>query len=218
MLRRLGLLVPAMLGLALLGAAPGADVERLLRDGNEAFERGEYEKAIDFYQRAEDRATDPGRIAYNKANALYRLALEKEQGSSEAVIQFRAAEDHYRRSAEGAEEPRRSRALFGLANSLVQGRGEESAALQQAVRWYRECLQSPDRQVAEDARHNLELAKILWLRVRTRESQQSEKENKNPPEGNSQKPPPMNDPNTGQGGDDPMRGQAGTAAAQQPIE
>ena len=60
MMRRLGLLVPAVLGFTLLGAAPAANVEQLLRDGNAAFERGDYEQAIAFYGQAEDRATDPG--------------------------------------------------------------------------------------------------------------------------------------------------------------
>src|SRR5947207_13901694 len=119
MMRRLGLLVPALLGLLLLGAAPDANVERLLRDGNAAFDRGDFEQAVEFYTQAEDRATDPGQVAYNKATALYRLALdEKEEKTVDAGSRFRQAEDHYRRSAEGADEPRRSRALFGLANSL----------------------------------------------------------------------------------------------------
>src|SRR5207237_9198616 len=110
---RLGLLVAAMLGLLLLGAAPDANVERLLRDGNAAFDRGDYEQAIEFYGQAEDRANDPGQVAYNKATALYRLALdEQEEGTGEPLSHFRKAEDYYRRSAEGADEPRRSRALF----------------------------------------------------------------------------------------------------------
>src|SRR5947199_517822 len=101
MMRRLGLLVAAMLGLVLLGAAPDANVERLLRDGNAAFDRGDYEQAVEFYSQAEDRATDPGQVAYNKATALYRLGQdEKEEGIGDPASRFRKAEDHYRRSAE----------------------------------------------------------------------------------------------------------------------
>src|SRR4051812_48041322 len=79
MMRRLGLLVPALLGLLVLGAAPDANVERLLREGNAAFDRGDYEQAVEFYSQAEDRATDPGQVAYNKATALYRLALDEKE-------------------------------------------------------------------------------------------------------------------------------------------
>ncbi len=219
MMRRLGLLVPAMLGLVLLGASPDMNVERLLREGNAAFDRGDYEKAIEFYDRAEDRATDPGQVAFNKATALYRLALDDtEQNSGDPVRRFREAEEHYRRSAEGADEPRRSRALFGLANSLVQGRGDDVRALMQAVRCYRECLRSPDRQVAEDARHNLELAKLLWLRVRSKDSRHSENENKNRHDGSNDRDPPMNEQNPNQARGDPTMGHAGTTGAHEPIK
>src|SRR5262249_22198058 len=216
-MRRLALLLAAPLGLLLLGAAPDANVEQLLRDGNAAFERGDYQQAIEFYSQAEDRATDPGQVAYNKATALYRLALdEKDEGTGEPASRFRKAEDYYRRSAEGAAEPRRSRALFGLANSLVQGRGDEARALLQAIRCYRECLRSPDRQIAEDARHNLELAKLLWLRVRAKDARQSEKEQKNP-DGSSENNPPMNDQNPGQTGGEPGTGRPGATEVPQPI-
>lgn len=219
MMRRLGLLLAALLGFVPLGAAPDANVERLLRDGNAAFDRGDYEQAIEFYSQAEDRATDPGQVAYNKATALYRLALdEKDEGTGEPASHFRKAEDYYRRSAEGADEPRRSRALFGLANSLVQGRGEEARALLQAVRCYRECLQSPDRQIAEDARYNLELAKLLWLRVRARDARRSEQENKNAQDGSSEQNPPMNDQNPDRIGGERGMGRAGATEVPQQIQ
>jgi tetratricopeptide (TPR) repeat protein len=219
MMRRLGLLVPAILGLVLLGAAPDLNVERLLREGNAAFDRGDYEKAVEFYDRAEARSTDPGQVAFNKATALYRLALdEAEQNNGDPVRRFREAEEHYRRSAEGADEPRRSRALFGLANSLVQGRGDDARALMLAVRCYRDCLRSPDRQVAEDARHNLELAKLLWLRVSAKDSRQSENENKNRQDGSSDKDPPMNDQNPGTARGDPTMGRGGMTQAREPIK
>jgi tetratricopeptide (TPR) repeat protein len=218
MRRRLGLLPVALLGLLLLGAAPDANVERLLRDGNAAFDRGDYEQAVEFYSQAEDRTTDPGQVAYNKATALYRLALaEKEEGSGDPASRFRQAEDYYRRGAEGADEPRRSRALFGLANSLVQGRSAEARSLLQAVRCYRECLRSPDPQIAEDARHNLELAKLLWLRVRAKDARQSENENKNPQDSNPENNPPMNDQNPGRTGGEPGKGRPGATEVPQAI-
>jgi tetratricopeptide (TPR) repeat protein len=219
MMRRLGLLVPAILGLVLLGAAPDLNVERLLREGNAAFDRGDYEKAIELYDRAEDRATDPGQVAFNKATGLYRLALDEiEQNPGDAARHFREAEEHYRRSAEGADEPRRSRALFGLANSLVQGRGDDARALMVAVRCYRDCLRSPDRQVAEDARHNLELAKLLWLRVSSKDSRQSENESKNRQDGSTERDPPMNDQNPGAARGDPTMGRAGTTQGHEAIK
>src|SRR5262249_30309940 len=48
------------LALALVGAAPGPDPEALLREGNEAFARGDFARAAALYEKAEVRATDPG--------------------------------------------------------------------------------------------------------------------------------------------------------------
>lgn len=216
MLRRIRLLGPALAALVLLGADPPVTVERLLRQGNAAFERGDFPAALALYEQAEERATDPGQVAFNKATALYRLGLAEENAGARART-FRSAEDHYRRGAAGADEPRRCRALFGLGNSLLQARGEEAAALREAVRCYRACLADPD--LAEHARHNLELAKLLWLKARERASR-PDQENQNPKDGSnsSQNDPPMNDRDAGPDGSDPGAGQKFDRATGQPIQ
>ena len=60
--------------------------------------------------------------------------------------------------------------------------------LAQAVQAYRACLLEPDlpSDLRADARHNLELAQLLWLKARS--------DRKNPDEGDSQKSPPPNPP------------------------
>ncbi len=214
MLRRIRLLAPALGALVLLGADPGVTVERLLRQGNAAFQRGDFPAALAVYDQAEERATDPGRVAFNKATALYRLGLAEENAGARART-FRAAEDHYRRSASGADEPRRSRALFGLGNSLLQARGDEAAALREAIRSYRACLADPD--LAEHARHNLELAKLLWLKAKDRDSRSDP--NRDPKGSNSSRnEPPMNDRDPGNEGDEPGAGQRFDRATGQPIQ
>src|SRR5205085_1089292 len=94
----------AALALLLVGAAPEDDLEELIRKGNAAYARGErtsnadaarkeFEAALQFYQKAEERTADPGRVAFNKAAALYRLG------------QYREAERCYRCCLEDGAAP-----------------------------------------------------------------------------------------------------------------
>src|SRR5215470_16578264 len=95
-MKRLRLLGLGVLALTLSGAAPdNAAVETLLRRGNAAFEAGKYAVAADLYDKAEVRATDPGQVAYNRATALYRLALAEEDAAQRGKL-LRAAELDYR--------------------------------------------------------------------------------------------------------------------------
>jgi hypothetical protein len=96
---RFGLICLAVVAVLLPGAAPNATVEDLLRRGNAAFDAGDYAAAVGFYDRAEERATDPGLVAYNKATALYRLALAD---AKDSYKRFRTAEVYYRAAAASA--------------------------------------------------------------------------------------------------------------------
>lgn len=158
----------------------------LLRRANAAFDRGEFENAIALYERLEDRTDDPGQTAFNKATALYRLG------------RFREAELHYRRALEGAEGRRRSAALFGLGNSLVQQEASLGApALREAIQRYEECLTlKSDEPAADDVRHNLELARLLWLQ---RKSDPQKPDRSSPDNGSDNQPPDR-------GGTKPMNG------------
>lgn len=165
-------ILPAVL--ALLGAGASQTPEDSVRRGNVAYTREDYAAAVEHYTRAEARITDPGLAAYNKAASLYRLG------------HFRDAELHYRRARSDAEGARLPRALFGLGNSLVQRAQDRDAdALREAVDCFEQCLRSPDAdpELAESARHNLELAKLLWLQARSR-----------PDKANDDRPPQSDDP------------------------
>src|SRR5262249_36018685 len=154
--------------LVLLAAAPPPDPEELVRQGNAAFAREDYAAAVDYYSRAEDGTLDPGLVAYNKAAALYRLAGQPDNAARRGSL-YREAELQYRCTLEGAAGARRAGALYGLGNSLLQqGLRRGPAVLQDAVRCYEECLREPELapELADDARHNLELARLLWLQAR----------------------------------------------------
>jgi Ca-activated chloride channel homolog len=160
----------------LLFTAATPDVDPLVRQGNAAFADGDFETALAFYDRAERSATDPGLVAFNRAAASFRLG------------RFAEAVAGYRQSLEDDQSPpsRRARAQYDLGTALVKQSGGASAALlRQAVNAFRACLAQPelDADLAKDARHNLELAQLLWMRARTANP------NEDPGDGASDRPP-----------------------------
>jgi tetratricopeptide (TPR) repeat protein len=167
--RDLGLRLRAVLvtsaTLSLLAASPVESV----RQGNAAFERGDFAVALRHYQQAEALASDPGLVAYNMAAAHY------------ALQQYSAAEQCYRRALEDADGPRRVRALYGLGNALAR-QGQERrgrAAVQRllaAKKALTACIAEEPNLAEEartvcgatiaDARFNLRLVEELLERKR----------------------------------------------------
>ncbi len=179
-----------ILGLVLMSAVlpvigrflPSPSPEELVRRGNTAYERGEFDQAVQAYQKAEQRTTDPGLVAFNKAAALYQLG------------RYREAELHYRCCLEDAMGHRRAGALYGLGNALLQQSPERGAeVLPEAIRRYEECLRQEEHAVAADARHNLELAKLLLARLPSPPSDHPDHQTNG-----SEDRPPMPDPPQGQ--------------------
>ncbi|HZT78624.1 MAG TPA: hypothetical protein VFA26_00260 [Gemmataceae bacterium] len=145
----------------LLPPAPGEWVRR----GNAAYERRAYSEAAELYDKASRRTTDPGQAAFNRAAALY------------AQNHFREAELLYRACLEDAVGRRRACALYGLGNALTQQGPERGAGvLAEAVRCYERCLRhaDTDADLAADARHNLELAKLMLAQAPPRSDNQGE--------------------------------------------
>jgi len=156
----------------LVAAAPEPSPEELVRQGNTAFEREEFEAALALYDRAEERITNPGLVAYNKAAALYRLG------------RYDVAVRHYESALEDAHGARRAAILYNLGNChLHQSQGTRADRLRQAVECFSRCLSQEGIEAAlrEDACYNLELAKLLWLKAKQSPS--------NKETGNQQEPP-----------------------------
>jgi len=181
------------LALALLGALPVRDAEELVRQGDAAFERGDYAAAVDFYGRAEESITDPGLVAFNKGAALYRMALAADDEAGRRQL-FREAELHYRRCLEDAPDDRRDRGLYDLGNALVQQAEEQDVKVfQEAVACYERCLRSTaDPELLEDARHNLGLARALLLKAKAAKARHEADRGDE-----SDLTPPPNDPQRG---------------------
>jgi len=165
--------------------------EESVRRGNTAFSHADYAAALDFYNRAEESATDPGLVAFNKAAALYR------QG------RFREAELQFRYGREDATGPRLARLLYGLGNCILQqAQDRDARRLKEAMSFYELCLQqqAADAALIADVRHNLELARLLWLKAKARKDS-GEPDN---PEQNSENDLPKNRTDS-DGGDERAR-------------
>jgi tetratricopeptide (TPR) repeat protein len=190
------LLIPMVLVLIAAGTMP--DPEELVRQGNAAFERQEYEVALKLYGQAEAIILTPDTVAFNKAAALYRLR------------RYRDAQLHYEYCLDEADTARRAFVFYNLGNCLLQQAqaSENLAQFREAVDRFERCLREPNIEagLAENARHNLELAKLLWLAARLARPNQEEK----PPEGDpKQDPPPPSKSGAEQkieDGGDPMAG------------
>jgi Ca-activated chloride channel family protein len=165
---------------ALVSATPPAD---WLRRGNDELSRGQPAAALAEYARAAERTTDPGVVAFNEGVALFRLG------------RFREAEQHFRRSLADATGGRRVRALYNLGAALVQeSQGRRAGPLKSAVASFEQALEivRRDDPLADDVRHNLELAKRLLATARAANPNQPDE----PPD--SPEPhPPAPSPGTG---------------------
>jgi len=192
-MKRSGLLLLCCLATALVAAGPPQPPENVIRDGNDAFGRGDLESAESLYARAEERTPDPGLVAFNKGTALYHRG------------DFRRAELCFRRALGDADIPadRRSRALYNLGNCLVRQAGDTDVRqLQSAIDCYELALrESSDEGIRSDAGHNLEVAKLLWAKARARRPAGERDPEWDEPREPKQPPPDSTKPPEGPGPD-----------------
>lgn len=205
--RVLLLLLPLLA--ALVAAAPRADlsVDDLVRAGNAAAAAGDFETAEEWYTAAEERTADPGLVAFNKANALFHRE------------RFDAAERHYTRALDDADSPpaRRANALYNRGVCLLKQGGLNK--LRAAIDSFDRCLAlSPaDAGLVADAKHNLELAKLLWVEARARDQKKplpNDPPPDLPPEPKQDRPPPQQFDPFGQ--NDPLTSDHGPRAGGTP--
>lgn len=132
----------ALVALAIVGASCASTAGDLIADGNEAYERGDYEAALEAYRRASVAAPERPEPRYNAGLALHRL------GRFEDAVQETARALPIEDALEAA------RAHYNLGNHYVRlGR------LPEAFVSYRQALLlDPDD---TDAKYNLELVLAL---------------------------------------------------------
>ncbi|HWO93930.1 MAG TPA: VWA domain-containing protein [Dehalococcoidia bacterium] len=128
----------ALLGL-LLVACGGDETASLIREGNEHYEGGEYEAALERYREAQVQRPDLAELNYNAANALFRL------GETERAI------EEGQRALNTDEPDTLGRAYYSLGNFYASlNRWQEARAA------YRNSLIYEPTDV--DAKYNLEVA------------------------------------------------------------
>jgi tetratricopeptide (TPR) repeat protein len=175
------------------GAASPPDPEALLREGDGAAARGDYQSAAALYTRALERTTDPAPAAFNLAAAQRHLALEAPP--EERLKHLRDAELLFG-SFTASSNPRRARALYGLGLCQLQrAEAGDQPAARAAVTCFRDCLADPQGEgtLTEDARHNLARARLLAWQLAPPPQQGDNPQE--PPGDNSRDPPRPQDRN-----------------------
>jgi tetratricopeptide (TPR) repeat protein len=177
--RKLFISLIAGLAFALIGARQASDYERR---AEAAFAAGQYSEADFLYSRAEESSPEPGRTAFNHGLALFHLG------------RYRDAERLFRCSLEATSNTAdKAKTWFNLGTSLLYAsNGQDVNRLTEAMDCFHHCLTTAgDDSLRDDARHNLELSKQFWRRLRQNEPPPKENE----PQGNDS-PPPEKEPDT----------------------
>jgi tetratricopeptide (TPR) repeat protein len=199
---------------ALLAAAPTPDdpPDELIRRANAAFLREDIEAADALYAAAEERTADPGLVAFNKAAVLF------------AQGRFRDAELHYARVLDDRACPpdRAARAWYNRGTCLLR-RGGPPTVYRSAAACFERCLalHPHERRLRDDARENLELAKLLWAEANKKADKPDDLSE--PPPELAPEPPPLgggSEPDVGPdgpGGDGPKDPRATQQPATGPV-
>ncbi|MFN4260112.1 MAG: hypothetical protein ACK4RK_12520 [Gemmataceae bacterium] len=198
-------------GVILAAAEPLALIQR----GNLAFAEGDYATALELYEQAGEWADDPGWIAFNQGAVHYRQE------------NYREAEQLYRACLEDATGSRRARALYNLGNCLLrQGGDTQPEVLRHAIDCFQQCQAHPAStpELREEARHNLELAKLLWVKAKAAQAKDPPHSpnsgESDPSDTKSPQPPPKNGTDSGtqpaNGNQSPQVGEPVTHPQEQP--
>jgi len=158
-MRRTATVLAAGLGLAVLSfwlTRAGVDS---IRDAQDAFLRGDFAAAVRAYQDAAGNCQDLTSLAGHQAAALYRLD------------RYNDADDRYQIAASSNNDLQSAKAAYCRGNCALRRACPTETApnpslLDQAAEQFRACLShdaTNGDEVFADARHNLELTKLLRL-------------------------------------------------------
>ncbi len=149
--------------LAAVLAPPGAaeSARSLVKKGNEAFEKGNYQEALAFYEAAGEQEPESPAVWFNKGDALYK------QG------RFAEAADAYEQAAilsddawlQARSKFNRGNAEFRRALGEAQADpGRAAETLKRSIRDWRDALRADPG--LDDARHNIEVARVFLDRLK----------------------------------------------------
>jgi tetratricopeptide (TPR) repeat protein len=158
-------LIPMIFSILFSGFAQSEN--KLLRDGNLSYKKGEFEKATDNYNKAlQKNEKNKDIAAYNMGTAMY-----KQKQYDTAAYYFNQA------LATTDDKEIKSKAFHNLGNSYLQTR-----KLEKSVDAYKNALKLNPKD--EDTRYNLAYAQKLMQRQQ--QQQQQNKDNKNNQDKNEQ--------------------------------
>jgi Ca-activated chloride channel family protein len=159
------LLLVTLVGLLLVGCATEDRARQLNREGNAAYDAGDYQSALDRYREAQVESPDESAYIYNGGNALHRLR------------QFDRAVTESQRAAASGTDDVRFRAYYALGNHYVR-----QDKLREARDAYKNALKVIPHDL--DAKFNLEVVqRRLDEQQRQREQQQQEQRQQNQEQG-----------------------------------
>lgn len=162
-MKKLRILVPGLLLLAVVLSACGQSPQDLNNTGNEAFEAQDYKGALTAYNQALEDSPELAEPHYNAANTHYRL---EDYGSAQQEIEQALINGDGEKLADLDQH-----SLYNLGNTFFQGEQYEGA-----IEAYKEALRlNPDDL---EAKQNLELA-LRQLQQQQQEQQQQQQQQQN---------------------------------------
>ena len=172
-----GAVLAAAFAVALSSAAAFADSPgRLVSKGNRQYQKKDFTKALDLYDKASVKAPESAIIAFNKGDAFYK----KED--------YEKAREQFQQAASATKSlPLEAKAWYNLGNvSFKEGGRQEDSDLQKALESYQESVKHYGTALDKDpglraAAENMEIArlKIKDLLDKIKNQQQNQKGQQN---------------------------------------
>jgi tetratricopeptide (TPR) repeat protein len=163
-------LVPFVIAI-IPGSSSAQDEKKLIKQGNEAYEKKDYEQAVTNYKKASEKDPASGTATYNLGNALYRS-----RKTDEAVQAYDNA------VANAATDLDRSKAFYNKGVVL-----QNNKKLPECIDAYKNALKL--NPADEDARQNLQRA-LQQQKQQQQKDNKDKKEEKKPKEDKKQKEKP----------------------------
>ena len=141
-------------------------VRSLPEQAEQAYERKDYDKALELYQEAQTRNPDSDTLAYNLGNTFYRLG------------RFEDAKKQYGRILENENRVLSADSYYNMGNTLYQvGRKtEDQQSYQQAMEAFKQSIAiSPEDR---EAKYNYELVKRLLKEQQQQQQQHQQNQDK----------------------------------------
>ena len=173
--RRIGIRFIILLWVLSVIIAPvqAASVRELIEQGNSALSNGQYDKALEAYDKASVERPESPEIYYNKGNVFYR-----QEDYDKAKEMFETA------ALKTKDLQLEARCDYNLGNTLFcQGQRQKDsdlqkalAAYQTAIKHYQDALKRDP--ALKDAAHNIEIARLIMKDILDKLKKQAEDQKK----------------------------------------